>query len=86
MDFANTLRSIACSHYNIKHVGHLNMYAINVTESGSSGWTLHYETKEAALKEWDELVEHGKEGDKLTLALNNGLVVATATAKGKEYT
>ena len=85
MDFANTLRSIACSHYNIKHVGHLNMYAINVTEAGSSGWTLHYETKEAALKEWDELVEHGKKGDKLTLARHSWLVVATATAKGKEY-
>jgi hypothetical protein len=47
---------------------------------------LHYETKEAALKEWDELVEHGKEGDKLTLARHSWLVVATATAIGKEYT
>ena len=64
----------------------MSMYAINVTEVGSSGWTLHYETKEAALEEWDELVEHGKEGDKLTLAHTNGSIVATATAKGKEYT
>ena len=61
------------------------MYSINISDGMNCGWTLHYDTIEEALKEWDDIVEHGKEGDKLILSRTSEMIIGTATAKGKEY-
>ena len=63
------------------------MYTIDVAHRGINTFTLQYETKEAALKEWDDLIEYGKAGDKLILTRTSEviMIIATATVKGKEY-